>query len=186
MPSPDPNEGEDALEPLGLANWSGSTIVRRMKSHQIFSAMGSSDALEFLEELKREAPSTAQVALQATAAAFKLRSDFLRRQPKARQAEWVRQTLARSSMNPVAEEVLAQYFLDRHGDLLCEWLDLLGISHDNGVLEATSPPCPDAGVLEEALSKFRSGDHSKRRELLIRAFAAQSSVDWPELEILLA
>lgn len=157
-----------------------------MKSHQIFSAMDSSDALDFLQELKREAPPIAQIALQAAASALKLRPDFLRRQPKARQAEWVRQTLARSSMNPVAEEVLAQYFLDRHGDLLCEWLDLLGVAHDNGVLETASPPCPDAGVLQEALSKFRSGDHAKRRELLIRAFAAQSSVDWPDLEIMLA
>jgi len=56
-----------------------------MKSHEIFAAMTAEEAQAFLEELKQGAPGAAQVALQATASAFKLRPQFLRRQPKARQ-----------------------------------------------------------------------------------------------------
>ncbi len=39
--------------------------------------------------------------------------------------------------------------------------------------------------LEKAMEKFRQGEDAERRELLLRAFAGQSAIDWPELEALL-
>ncbi len=75
--------------------------------------------------------------------------------------------------------------MDAHGELLRELLDTLGVEHEEGRLLTEYPPCPAAKKLAAALKKFRAGDDKERRELLLRAFAAQSSVDWPELEKLL-
>jgi hypothetical protein len=156
-----------------------------MRSNEIFSAMTPEAALAFLEEVHAEAPKVEEIALSAAAGAFRLRPVFLRRQPRKRQAEWMRQALARASFAAVAEELLAEYFLEYHGELLGELLDALGLEHEKGVLKGDTPACPEKSALQAAVAKFRSGPDSPRRELLLRAFAAQTAIDWPDLEALL-
>jgi hypothetical protein len=114
------------------------------------------------------------------------------RQPHAKRAELVRRALARVAASAVAEELLAVYFLDCRKELLVEWLDAVGLEHEDGTLKADAPPCPEAGKLAKAVERFRGaasqgGDPGDRaeRELLLRAFAAQTAVDWPALEKLL-
>jgi hypothetical protein len=156
-----------------------------MRSNEIFSRMTTEQAAAFLDEVKREAVPVAQMALVAAAQAFRLRPQFLKKQPPLRQAEWMRKALGRTVGAPLAEEVLATYFLEHHVGLLKEWLDLLGIPHEEGQIQAESLDNPGKERIETAVSKFRQGDQAERRELLLRAFAAQSAVDWPELEALL-
>jgi len=102
-----------------------------MRSNEIFARMNPEAALAFLSEIHAEAPAVEEVALSAAAGAFRLRPVFLRRQPRKRQAEWMRQALARTAMAAVAEEVLAEYFLEYHADLLGEWLDALATESDD-------------------------------------------------------
>ena len=66
-----------------------------MRSHEIFARMTPLQAEAFLTELSQDAPDVSQMALAAAAGAFKLRPAFLKRQPKAKQAEWMRKALAR-------------------------------------------------------------------------------------------
>ena len=153
-----------------------------MRSNEIFSRMTPAEALEFLEEIREQAPDVARIALSAASQAFKLRPQFLRRQPRARQAEWVRKALGRAMMASAAEEVLAEYFLEHKNDLLTELLDALGVGHKEGRLTDANPECPKPETLDQALKKFRAVQDSERRELLLRAFAAQTSIDWPDLE----
>jgi hypothetical protein len=161
-------------------------MMAAMRSNEIFSRMSPEAALAFLEEVHREAPKVEEIALSAAAGAFRLRPLFLRKQPRKRQSEWMRQALARTALAAVAEEVLAEYFLEYHNGLLGELLDGLGLEHEKGVLKGDgAPACPDKAKLEQAVAAFRKGDQRERREMLLRAFAAQSLVDWPELEALL-
>lgn len=148
--------------------------------------MSPETAERLLEDLRSGSGAAAQVALAAAAAAFKLRPQFLRKQPRKKQAEWMRRALARPGNTAVAEEVLADFFLDSHQDLLGELLDVLGVEHTDGQLAHEHPSCPDVPDLEKALASFRTGENPERRELLLRAFAAQSSIDWPALETRLA
>jgi hypothetical protein len=157
-----------------------------MRSNEIFARMGPEAALAFLTEIHEQAPGVEQIALSAASGAFRLRPVFLRRQPRKRQAEWMRQALSRTAMAAVAEEVLAEYFLEYHSDLLAEWLDALGLEHEKGVLATSSPECPKPADLATTVAAFRQGKDPERRELLMRAFAAQSSIEWPDLEALLA
>jgi hypothetical protein len=157
-----------------------------MRSNEIFSRMTPEAALAFLNEVHEQAPAVEEIALSAAAGAFRLRPVFLRRQPRKRQAEWMRQALARTAMAAVAEEVLAEYFLEYHADLLAEFLDALGLEHDKGVLKSNAPECPKPAELAKLVEKFRKGKDPGRRELLMRAFAAQTAIDWPDLEALLA
>lgn len=156
-----------------------------MRSNEIFSRMSPEEAQLFLAELKQEARPVAALALNAAAQAFKLRPEFIRRQPAQRQAEWMRKALGRSVSAALAEELLATYFLEYQRPLLVELLDALEIKHEDGALEAPDPECPTDTKLHSVVSAFRQGEHPARRELLLRAFAAQSGVDWPPLEKLL-
>jgi hypothetical protein len=86
--------------------------------------------------------------------------------------------------------MLAVYFLECRNELLTEWLDLLGLEHENGTLKGDdAPAAPPAAKLAEALASYRKNARDEDRadrELLLRAFAAQTSIDWPEFEKLLA
>lgn len=148
--------------------------------------MTPEEAARLLEDLRKTAPTALAIALGAAAQLFKLRPQFLRAQPRARQAEWVRKALSRPPSAVVAEEVLAEYFLSGHRALLVELLDLISVAHDEGALREPSPPCPPAEVLESGVKRFRDGADPFLRELLLRAFAAQSPIDWPALDRLLA
>lgn len=156
-----------------------------MRSNQIFSRMSKEQAAAFLDDLKQEARPVANLALNAACQAFKLRPEFLRRQPKAKQAEWMRRALGRNVAAALAEELLATYFLEHQLPLLTELLDSLGVPHEEGQLETPEPECPPEDKLREVVESFRKGEHPRRRELLLRAFAAQSGVSWPPLETLL-
>lgn len=153
-----------------------------MRSNEVFARMTPEEAREFLEEVRKEAPEVATLALGAAASAFRLRAEFLKRQSPERQADWVRRALGRTAGASAAEEVLATYFLESHQDLLAELLDGLGVPHDEGRLEQEAPPSPEKPALEKAVKAFLRGKDRPRRRLLLRAFAAQSAIDWPDLE----
>ncbi len=156
-----------------------------MRSNEIFAGMSGGEALSFLEEMRESAPDVAKLALAAAAEAFRLRPEFLKRQPPPRQAEWMRRALGRTVGARLAEEVLATYFLEHEKDLLIELLDTLGVPHEEGRLEQGNPSAPDDAALAKGVEKFRSGGDREKRLFLLRSFAAQSAIDWPTLDALM-
>jgi hypothetical protein len=160
-----------------------------VRAYQVFGQMDDGEAARLLAVLAEKAPAFHVQALGAAAAAMRARPQFVLRQSPEKRAGAVRRALARVAANDVAEELLAVYFLDCRKEVLVEWLDALGLEHEDGTLKADAPPQPDEKSLAKAVEGFRSaakvdgepGDRADR-ELLLRAFAAQRAVDWPALE----
>lgn len=160
-----------------------------MRAYQIFGSMPAERAVQVLDALAEKAPTTYTSVLAAAGAAMKARPVFVRRQPPAKRAEMMRRCLSRVNANALAEEVLATYFLDCRKELLTEWLDLLGLAHEDGILEGDAPPEPPADELRDKIQRFlvaESPDSGEDRKLLLGAFAAQGAVEWPTLEAALA
>jgi hypothetical protein len=153
-----------------------------MRSYQVFAAMSQEDATRFMKTLADEVPTMFNQALMAASAAMKARPVYLKRQPFEKRAAAVRRALSRVSANPVADEVLAVYFLDCKKALLTEWLDLLGLEHEDGTLKDETPVAPPDGKLTESIEKYLGADDDADRGLLLRAFAAQEAVEWPTLD----
>jgi hypothetical protein len=156
-----------------------------VKAYQVFARMTPERAHSLLEGLRKEAPAVYTQALGAASVWLKARPQFVQKQRPEQRAKLVRQSLSRVNTSIVAEEVLAAYFLQVKKDLLIEWLDSLGLAHEEGALEADAPPEPSADALQNAVSAFRKPEDAEDRELLLLAFAAQSAIEWPGLESLL-
>ena len=156
-----------------------------MKAYQVFARMTPERTHALLEGLREGAPGVYTQALAAASAWLRARPQFVLKQSPDKRAKLVRQALARFSTSLVAEEVLAAYFLQVKKPLLIEWLDLVGLEHEEGGLKVDAPPQPERKVLEQALASYRKPEDADDRELLLQAFAAQTAIDWPALEELL-
>jgi hypothetical protein len=156
-----------------------------MRSYQIYAAMSPDRAAAVMSGLSENSPQMFKQALLLASASMNARPTYLQRQPFEKQVGAVRRALSRVAANSVAEETLAVYFLECRKELLAEWLDLLGLKHEDGILEADSPVAPNKAELQKARDSFCGVDDDADRSLLLNAFAAQSAIDWPDLDALL-
>ena len=156
-----------------------------MRPYQIFAAMDPEATKQFFGGLAEDSPAMFRQLLHAAAAAMKSRPSYLKKLSLDKQAGAMRRALARVGSDSLAEEMLAVYFLECRKELLAEWLDGLGIEHEKGSLKEDAPAQPDEAKLVEFVAIFRKGEASSDRELLMRAFTAQSAIDWPVLEAML-
>ena len=156
-----------------------------MRSYQVFAAMPPAEAERMLRVLSKEAPAMFRQAVDAAAVSIKARPVFLRKQSFELRAKTIRRALGRVSANLVADELLAIYFLECRKPLLLEWLDLVGLAHEDGTLKDETPAEPAASELAAAVAKYRGTGEDPDRELLLRAFAAQTAIEWPALDALL-
>jgi hypothetical protein len=156
-----------------------------MRPHQIFAEMTPDKCEQVMGRISEEAPEVFRQTVTTAATALKFRPQYLLKQPIPKRVASVRRVLARSASDPLAEELLAIYFLKCRLELLTEWLDLVGLAHEDGMLTEDESPCPDADVLEEKVKKFHSGN-DEDCDLLLRVFAGQAAIDWPALDEILA
>ena len=156
-----------------------------MRSYQVFAAMAPEEAERMLRVLSKESPAMFRQMVDAAAVTIKARPVFLRKQSFELRAKTIRRALGRVSANLVADELLAIYFLECRKPLLIEWLDLVGLAHEDGTLKDETPAEPPAADLTAAVEKYRGTGEDPDRELLLRAFAAQSAVQWAALDALL-
>ena len=157
-----------------------------MRCYEIFAAMPREQGLEVLKEVREKAPAGFRQALRLACGVMKSRPVYMMRQPFERQADAVRRALARVASNTVAEEILAVYFLECRKPLLVEWLDAAGVAHEEGVLKDDRPAPPDDAKLRETAERYLSGEEPATRRLLLQAFSAQDTIDWPVLDGIVA
>lgn len=156
-----------------------------MRPNQIFAAMSPEKCGQIMEKISEQSPEAVKQTVAAAAIALKFRPQFLLKQPLAMRVSSVRRALSRTSSNALAEELLAVYFLKCRLDLLGEWLDLLGLEHEEGILKADVVTSPPEAELKEKVAKFRAASADEDRELLLQAFAAQTAIHWPALDELI-
>jgi hypothetical protein len=157
-----------------------------MRSYQVFAAMSPERATDVMRALAEKVPPVFAQALGAASAVLKARPVYLQRQPFEKRAEAIRRALSRVATSDVAGEVLAVYFLECRKELLVEWLDTLGLEHEEGTLATDAPPPPPDEKLRGAVEAFLAAGDEPDRQLLLAAFAAQDAIEWPALEELVA
>ena len=155
-----------------------------MRPHEIFAAMPPEHGQAFFATLAEQCPALFTQAVHAAAVAMKSRPQYLFRQPPEKRGAAVRRALARVAAGPMAEEILATYFLECRKEVLVAWLDGIGLEHEDGVLKEENPPCPEEKKLAKQVKSFLGKKNDPDRALLLAAFAAQSTIEWPALDAL--
>jgi hypothetical protein len=157
-----------------------------MRPHQIIAAMSQEKFEQLLNKLNAENPEVIRGTTAAAAQILKFRPKFLMKQPMAKRMKSIKQAVSRANANHLAEELVAVYFLKCQLPLLTEWLDLMGLEHEDGILTQEEVPCPEAAEVEAKVKEYRAASDDEDRELLLQVFSGQSAIEWPALDALLA
>ncbi|GAB4376015.1 MAG: hypothetical protein Kow0062_15780 [Acidobacteriota bacterium] len=113
-------------------------------------------------------------ALEPWLRARGMRAAFLDRLPRARRAELMADT---ALPEDTAHQVLMSWHLVRRRPLLERFLDLLGIEHDEGVIEHAFEP-PAAEDVSRAIDTLRQEFDAEDVETYLRTLTASDPVSW--------
>lgn len=155
-----------------------------LTSHELLGFMSPKLALEILTYAFETDKAVYRATLGAVAEARKVRPVFLERQPKTQRHTSMLATLARPGLEMVTANLIRTWLLKKYKDMLCDFLDALGISHKEGVVEDLPETVEDAklkSAVEVLLGKYP-------REVVavyLHAFQEMNEVQWPNLKTLL-
>jgi hypothetical protein len=150
--------------------------------NDVFRSLSEEECQALLREMRDELKPVYKQVERAAAATLRVRPVFLSKQPFPKRCEMIRKAMSLKINAEAAGEVLAAFFMERYAEDLRELLDAFGVEHEEGVLKAPAPKEPAASVVKKTVAKFPQGKHATMRSVLLRAFAAQTAVDWPALD----
>lgn len=152
------------------------------QSSDVFRTLSPEECQALLREMREEARPLYRQIERVAAATLKVRPVFLGKQPFPKRCEMIRKAMALKSNAEDASEILAMFFMSCHRDDVEELLDGFALEHEDGVLREPSPAPPADEVVKKAVEEFPRGEMARMRGILLRAFAAQSAIDWPLLD----
>src|SRR5512138_2676948 len=120
--------------PFSLPTRLAATGTLMLTSHELLGFMSPPLALDILTYAFENDKPLYRATLGAVAEARKLRPVFLERQPKPQRHATMLGMLARPSLDPVSSNLLHAWLLKKHKPMLVDFLDALGIAHQDGVV----------------------------------------------------
>ncbi|MDQ3622071.1 MAG: hypothetical protein M3463_06225 [Verrucomicrobiota bacterium] len=126
-----------------------------------------------------------KATLESLAQQRKLRPVFVERKPREERHAWLHENLGRKASKGVAAHLLQIWLVGAHRKLLCDFLDALGIAHEeNGTVE-TLPPAPSREALVAAIDGLLASHDPEIVAVYLHTFQALDEKGWPALEELL-
>ena len=153
-----------------------------MKSYEIFEHMSSDLAMEILRYLQKERTAVFKSVVSGLAGQRNLRTVFVERKPPVERYAWIKTALSRKAGDMLAAHLLQAWLLGAQKPMLCDFLDSLGIDHDeDGTVENLpgSPPKEKLGAtVDQLLAKYPV----ETVTVYLHAFHdMDSTVSWPPL-----
>ncbi len=155
-------------------------------ANDIFSRMPPAVAAQLFSHLHEKEKPLYKATIDTLAKQRNLRPVFIERKPRDDRFAWMREMIAKKQNETVAAHLLQIWFVGAHSKLLCDFLDALGIAHDeNGTIEDL-PPAPSKEALAKAIEECFSKHDPKVVAVYLNAFQALDDEGWPTLAELLA
>jgi hypothetical protein len=155
-----------------------------LKSHELIGFMSPSLAADILNFAFAEDKPTYKATLAAVAEARRVRPVFLLQQPRARRDPLILNTLTRPSLDAAAATLIRSWLLKKHKAMLADFLDALGIPHQDGVVE-TLPEKVEDEKLQKAVETLLSKYPAEVVTVYLHAFNEMNEVSWENLTRLL-
>ena len=159
--------------------------IPAMNASEIFQHLSPGLAEQTLAYLNTAEKPTYKVAIQTLAAQRKLRPVFVERKPRQERHTWMQAALARPANEQIAANLLQMWLMGAQAPVLCDFLDALGIEHDeHGGIEDL-PAAPDAVRLQVAVDGLLTKHPAEIVAVYLQSFQTMDIAGWPALADLL-
>lgn len=155
-------------------------------THEIFARMPASASAHFFTHLAEKEKPLMKVTIETLCKQRKLRPIFVERKPKLERFAWLQDALGRKQNEGVAAHLLQVWLVGAHSALLCDFLDGLGVAHDeHGTIEEI-PPAPEKAKIAEVVTGLLGKYDPAIVAVYLHTFQATDEKGWSTLEELLA
>jgi len=157
-----------------------------MSPNDIFVQMPETTCAAMLAEMFENEKPLYKNLIENLAKQRKLRPIFVERKPRAERFAWIKEALGRRQNESFAANLLQIWLVSRHSAMLCDFLDRLGITHDdNGTVEQI-PPQPEKAAIEAAVAGLLDKYDPSVVAVYLHAFQALDDTGWPLLNEIIA
>jgi hypothetical protein len=125
-----------------------------------------------------------RATLQAVAEARKVRPVFLERQARTERHAQMLSTLARPSLELITGNLIRAWLVKKHKNMLVDFLDALGIQHNEGVVEDLPESMAD-DKLKPAIDALLAKYPQEAVAVYLHAFNDMNEANWPNLKSML-
>jgi hypothetical protein len=151
-----------------------------LTAHEIFGFMSPALALEIVDYLHASEKEVYRATLLGVAEAKKVRPVFLERKTRADRHREMAEALTKARMDFLALNVLQTWLLKKQAALLADFLDSLGIKHNNGMVDDLPESVPD-DKLKAAIDNLLAKYPREHVAVYLRAFNDLNEAKWPTL-----
>jgi len=141
----------------------------------------ANDILSFIFESDKPAY---RAALAAVAEAKHVRPVFLERQPRAERHTTMLSALTKPNLDPAAAAFIRAWLVKKQQAMLVDFLNALGIVHENGVVEELPGEMDDA-KLKPAIELLLGKYPHEVVAVYLNAFNDMNAANWPNLKVAL-
>ena len=157
-----------------------------MNAAQIFQRLSPGLAAQVFSHLQEADKPTYRMAIQTLAAQRKLRPQFVERKPREERYQWLQGALARPAAEQIGANLLQMWLMGTQAPMLCDFLDALGIAHEeNGGID-NLPPAPPAEKVQAAVDGLLAKHPAEAVAVYLHSFQAMDIAGWPVLGEILA
>jgi hypothetical protein len=157
-----------------------------MKAHELFQRMSPAMAAEVFVFLQREQKPVYKAAIHGLASQRNLRGVFVERKLPNERHVWMQAALSRPVSDTLATHLLQSWLLTSQKEMLCDFLDALGIAHESDGTVENLPECPPKEKIAAAVTQLRAKYPSQAVTIYLHAFRdMDSEVQWTALSEIL-
>jgi len=149
--------------------------------------MSPARAAEIFTFLQAEQKPVYKAAIQGLANQRNLRGVFVERKPPVERHPWMQAALGRRVSDGLASHLLQAWLLGANKQMLCDFLDSLGIAHQEDGTVDVLPAAPPQEKIAEAVAQLLAKYPAESVAIYLHAFRdMDSEVQWPALDEILA
>jgi hypothetical protein len=157
-----------------------------MKCYEIFSKLSPELTNEIFAYLLDSEKPVYKAMIQNIASRRKLRPVFIERKPRDERHLWLQQALSLKTADDITTQVLQIWLLGAQRELICEFLDSLGIEHDGKGVVENLPAEPPREKLNNTITRLLEKRSPEVVTVYLHAFQAMDESGWSVLEEALA
>lgn len=150
-------------------------------SNDLFSRIPPAVAAQLFAHLHEKEKPLYKATIDTLAKQRNLRPVFIERKPREERFAWLREMVSKKQNADVAAHLLQIWFVGAQSKLLCDFLDALGIAHDeNGTIEEL-PEAPPKEALVKAIDECFAKHDPAVVAVYLNAFQALDDKGWQPL-----